>query len=42
MPGVFEIRARAPLGIVIEDLVLAIESSVPAEWEGQVLYLPFK
>ena len=42
MPGVFEIHARAPLGVVIEDLVLAVESSVPGEWEGQVLYLPFK
>jgi Domain of unknown function (DUF5615) len=40
MPGVFEVPARAPIGQVIEDLVLLITVSLPREWEGQVRYLP--
>jgi hypothetical protein len=42
MPGVFEVSRTAPIGPVIDDLVLLIESSLEGEWEGQVIYLPLK
>jgi hypothetical protein len=41
MPGVCEIRQSAPLGRVIEDLLILIDCSREGEWEGQVLFLPF-
>lgn len=41
MPGVIEVIATAPIGQVIEDLVLLTLSSYPGEYEGQVLYIPF-
>jgi Domain of unknown function (DUF5615) len=40
LPGLFEVHARAPIGQVIEDLVLLVTASLPREWEGQVRYLP--
>jgi hypothetical protein len=42
MPGVFEVSRTAPIGPVIDDLVLLIESSLEGEWDGQVIYLPLK
>jgi hypothetical protein len=42
MPGVFEVSRTAPIGPVIDDLVLLIESSLEGEWEGQVINLPLK
>lgn len=42
MPGVFEVRRTAPIGPVIEDIVLLVECSLDKEWEGQILYLPLK
>jgi hypothetical protein len=35
-----EIDLEAPLGRVIDDLLLLIEASRPEDIEGQVLYLP--
>jgi hypothetical protein len=40
MPGVFAVSQLAPIGRVIEDLVLLAECSLPGEWEGQVRYVP--
>jgi hypothetical protein len=34
MPGVFAVSQLAPIGQVIEDLVLLAECSLPGEWEG--------
>jgi len=42
MPGVFEISRTAPIGPVIEDIVLLIECSLEGEWETQIIYLPLK
>ena len=40
MPGVFAVSQMAPISLVIEDLVLLAECSLPGEWEGQVRYVP--
>jgi hypothetical protein len=40
MPGVFEVSREAPIGAVIEDVLLLAECSLEGEWEGQVRYLP--
>jgi hypothetical protein len=40
MPGVFKISLSLPVAEVIEDLLILIEASEEAEWEGKVLYLP--
>jgi hypothetical protein len=40
MPGVFEVSSLAPIGRVIDDLILLAECSVDGEWEGQVHFLP--
>ena len=40
MPGVFEVRQRAPIGRIIEDLLLLVEDSRDDEWDGQVVYVP--
>jgi len=42
MSGVFEVSRTAPIGIVIEDIVLLIECSLEGEWENQIIYLPLK
>lgn len=41
MPGVVAIAQTAPLGAVIDDLVLLAQASEPGEYEGQILHLPF-
>lgn len=40
MPGVLEVRRSLPTRAIIEDLLLIAECSEPADWEGQVRYLP--
>jgi predicted nuclease of predicted toxin-antitoxin system len=40
MPGVFAVRSGAPVGGVIDDLLLLAECSQAGEWEGQVRFLP--
>lgn len=42
MSGVFEVSRTAPIGSVIEDILLLIECSLEKEWEGQIIYLPLK
>ncbi|HSM82421.1 MAG TPA: DUF5615 family PIN-like protein [Nodosilinea sp.] len=41
MPGVIEIHSDAPIGRVIEDMVVILECGVAADLEGQIYYLPF-
>lgn len=40
MPGVVEIHADAPIGKVIEDMIIILECSVAEDLEGQIYYLP--
>ena len=40
MPGVFIVDDLAPIGRVIDDLLLVIGASDPTEWENLVTYLP--
>ncbi len=40
MPGVIEVTADAPIGRVIEDILLLLECSIEGELEGQIQYLP--
>lgn len=42
MPGVFEVSRKAPMGTVINDILLLAEYSLEGEWEGQVRYLPLR
>ncbi len=42
MPGIFEVSRSAPIGLLIEDILLLIEFSLAGEWEGQIGYLPLK
>lgn len=42
MPGVFEVSASMPIGVVIEELSVILECSLEGEWEGQVRYLPLR
>ncbi|EKV03653.1 hypothetical protein Lepto7375DRAFT_5963 [Leptolyngbya sp. PCC 7375] len=40
MPGVIEVRTDAPIGQVIEDILLILGCIAKGELEGQILYLP--
>jgi hypothetical protein len=42
MAGVFEVSRTAPIGVVIEDILLLTECSLEREGEGQIIYLPLK
>ncbi len=42
MSGVFEVNRTAPIGPVIEDIILLAECSLEGEWAGQIIYLPLK
>lgn len=42
MPGVFEVSRTAPIGPVIEDILLLVECSLQGEWKDQIIYLPLK
>ena len=42
MPGLFEVKWRVPVGLVIEEIILIAECSLDGEWEGQVRFLPLK
>jgi Domain of unknown function (DUF5615) len=41
MSGVIEISTDAPIGRVIEDLLVLVECSQEGELEGQIQYLPW-
>jgi hypothetical protein len=40
MAGLFLVGYSAPIGVVIEDIVLLATCSQDGEWEGQVVFLP--
>jgi hypothetical protein len=42
MAGVFEVSPYAPIGPVIEDILLLVELSFEDEWTGKIGYLPLK
>jgi hypothetical protein len=42
MSGVFEVNRVAPIGEVIENILLLVECSLVGEWTGQIIYLPLK
>ena len=42
MPGLFEVKRRIPVGLVIEEIILIAECSLDGEWERQVRFLPLK
>jgi hypothetical protein len=42
MPGVIAVPQAMAVGAVIEQLVLIVECSQPAEWANQVRYLPLR
>ncbi len=42
MPGVIEVPDDVPIGKAIEDILLIAETSRTGEWEGLVIYLPFR
>lgn len=42
MPGVFEVNQLAPIGMVIDDLLLIVEYSDQADWTDQIVYIPLK
>ena len=42
MPGVIEVNSRAPLGEVIDDLLLTALCSFDGEWQGRVIFVPLR
>lgn len=40
MAGVIEVTSNAPIGRVIEDLLLLLDCCIEGELEGQIQYLP--
>ncbi|HKH48104.1 MAG TPA: DUF5615 family PIN-like protein [Thermoanaerobaculia bacterium] len=42
MSGVIEVKKLAPIGQVIQDLLLLVGCSLKGEWEDRVEYLPLK
>ena len=42
MPGVFEVAPDVPVGVAIDEILILAECSRPAEWDGQVRYLPLR
>lgn len=42
MPGVFIIDNLAPIGEVIDELVIIISASDASEWQNRIFYLPMR
>jgi hypothetical protein len=40
MPGVIEVRARAPMGEILDDLLLIVECALHDELRDRVVYVP--
>jgi hypothetical protein len=40
MTGLILVRQTAPLGRVIDDLVLVAGASTAEEWEGTIVFVP--
>lgn len=41
LPGVFIVNDQAPMGQVIDDLLIVLGASDAGEWKNRVIYLPF-
>lgn len=41
LPGVFVVDDQAPMGQVIDDLLIVLGASDADEWRNRVIYLPF-
>lgn len=41
-PGVFLVKQRTPLALVIEELVLVWMASEPADWTNRILEVPLR
>ncbi len=41
IPGIFTFTHGAPLGLVIETLLLVWEASEPGEYQDQIVFIPF-
>jgi hypothetical protein len=39
-PGLFVVRQRASIGVIVESLLLAWGASQAEEWYGRIVYLP--
>jgi predicted nuclease of predicted toxin-antitoxin system len=42
MPGVIEVRARAPIGEVLDDVLLVLQCSTPDDFRDRVFYVPLR
>ena len=42
MPGVIVAARTLAVGLVIDDLALIAECSIPGKWVGMIVYLPLK
>jgi len=41
MPGVVEVIATASMGRILDDLELFVQCSLPEEYDGRILFIPF-
>ena len=41
-PGIFEVRRSESPALVIEDILLLVETSIEGEWINQIIFLPLK
>jgi hypothetical protein len=41
MPGVVEVIATASIGRILDDLELFVQCSLPEEYNGRILFIPF-
>ncbi len=42
MPGIIEVQLDAPLGPVIEDILIVVGAGAPDDVENKIIYLPYK
>ena len=42
MPGLFEVSQDVSIGRAIEEILLLVNCSLDAEWQGQIIFLPLK
>ncbi len=42
MSGIIEVRVLYSIGVTVDELILLIEASTPAEFENQVRYIPLR
>jgi hypothetical protein len=42
MPGLVVVESTAPIGQLIDEILLLVDCSQEGEWEGKVIYLPLR